>query len=131
MKKYVDKKHDNDNNYHYHVNILVILINLSRLNRKDNTVSVAILGGLDRLKPYYLKQGRNLGFDNMKVFSKKFPDMVKRLSKFERIVICTGNVAHTMVEGTVRMAQINGIQIGRTHSSSVSAMKKCLEKMSI
>ena len=107
-----------------------ILVNLSRLNRKDNTVSVAILGGLDRLKPYYLKQGRNLGFDNMKVFSKKFPDMVKRLSKFERIVICTGNVAHTMVEGTVRMAQINGIQIGRTHSSSVSAMKKCLEKMS-
>ena len=109
----------------------MILINLSRLNRKDNTVSVAILGGLDRLKPYYLKQGRNLGFDNMKVFSKKFPDMVKRLSKFERIVICTGNVAHTMVEGTVRMAQINGIQIGRTHSSSVSAMKTCLEKMTI
>ena len=101
----------------------MILVNLSRLNRKENTVSVAILGGLDRLKPYYLKQGRNLGFDNMKVFSKKFPDMVKRLSKFERIVICTGNVAHTMVEGTVRMAQINGIQIGRTHSSSVSAIR--------
>ena len=101
----------------------MILINLSRLNRKDNTVSVAILGGLDRLKPHYLNQGRTLGFDKMKVFSKKFPDMVKRLSKFERIVICTGNVSHTMVEGAVRMAQINGIQIGRTHSSSVSAMK--------
>ena len=94
-------------------------------------MSVAILGGLDRLKPYYLKQGSNLGFNNMKVFSKKFQDMVKRLSKFERIVICTGNVGHTMVKGTVRMAQINGIQIGRTHSSSVSAMKKCLENMSI
>ena len=94
-------------------------------------MSVVILGGIDRLKPYYLKQGRNLGFTEIKVFSKKFPDMLKRLSKFERIVICTGNVAHTMVEGTVRMAQINGIQIGRTHSSSVSAMTKCLEKMSI
>jgi len=99
--------------------------------RKDNIVSVAILGGLDRLKPYYLKQGRSLGFNNMKVFSKKFPDMVKRLSKFERIVICTGNVAHTMVEGTARMPQINGIQIDQTHSSSISAMNKCLEKMSI
>ena len=131
MKKYVDNKYDNDNNYHYHVNILMILVNLSRLNRKDNTVSVAILGGLDRLKPHYLNQGRSLGFDKMKVFSKKFPDIVKRLRKFERIVICTGNVAHTMVEGTVRMAQINEIQISRTHSSSVSAMKKCLEKMSI
>ena len=94
-------------------------------------MSVVILGGIDRLKPHYLKHGRNLGFNNIKVFSKRFLDMVKRLSKFERIVICTGNVAHTMVEGTVRMAQINGIQIGRTHSSSVSAMKKCLKKISI
>jgi len=93
-------------------------------------VSIAILGGLDRLKPYYLKQGRSLGFNKVKVFSKKFPDMVKRLSKFQRIVICTGNVAHTMVEGTVRMAEVNGIQVDRTHSSSVSAMKKCLEKIS-
>ena len=92
-------------------------------------MSIAILGGLDRLKPHYLKHGRNLGFNNVKVFSKKFPDMVKRLSKFEKIVICTGNVAHSMVEGTVRMAQINGIQIGRTHSSSVSAMKKCFEQI--
>ena len=93
-------------------------------------MSIAILGGLDRLKPHYLRHGRSLGFNNVKVFSKKFPDMVKRLSKFERIVICTGNVAHSMVEGTVRMAQINGIQIGRTHSSSVSAMKKCFEQIS-
>ena len=92
-------------------------------------MSIAILGGLDRLKPHYLRHGRSLGFNNIKVFSKKFPDKVKRLSKFERIVICTGNVAHTMVEGTVRMAQINGIQIGRTHSSSVSAMKKCFEQI--
>jgi hypothetical protein len=92
-------------------------------------MSIAILGGLDRLKPHYLRHGRSLGFNNVKVFSKKFPDMVKRLSKFERIVICTGNVAHSMVEGTVRMAQINGIQIGRTHSSSVSAMKKCFEQI--
>ena len=94
-------------------------------------MSIAILGGLDRLKPHYLRHGRSLGFKNVKVFSKKFPDMVKRLSKFERIVICTGNVGHEMVEGTVRMAQINGIQIGRTHSSSVSALKKCFEEISI
>jgi len=43
----------------------------------------------------------------MKVFSKKFPDIAKRPSKFERIVICTGNFAHTMVEGTVCMPEIN------------------------
>ena len=93
-------------------------------------MSVAILGGLDRLKPHYLKHGKSLEFNDVKVFSKKCPDMVKRLSKFERIGICTGNVSHTMVEGTVRMAQINGIKVDRTHSSSVSAMKKCFGQIS-
>ena len=62
-------------------------------------MSVAILGGMDRLKSYYVKQGRDLGFSNVKVFSRKFPDMVKRLKSYGGIVICTKNVAHTMVEG--------------------------------
>ena len=94
------------------------------------TMSVAILGGMDRLKSYYVKQGRDLGFSNVKVFSRKFPDMIKRLKSYGGIVICTKNVAHTMVEGTVRMAQANGIPIARTHSNSVSAMKECMKKMS-
>ena len=92
-------------------------------------MSVAILGGIDRLKPFYLTQGRKLGFSEIKIFSRKFPKMVKRLQGFERIVICTGTVAHSMVEGTVRMAQSNGIPVTRTHSSSVSAMKRCLESI--
>ena len=93
-------------------------------------MSVAILGGMDRLKCYYVKQGRDFGFSSVKVFSRKFPNMLKRLKGFSGIVICTGNVAHTMVEGTVRMAQANGIPIARTRSSSVSALKNCLKQMS-
>ena len=93
-------------------------------------MSIAILGGIDRLAPHYMKHGRAMGFSNIKVFSKKMPNMVKRLSQYGAIVICTGNVAHAMVEGTVRMAQNNGIPVGRTHSSGVTAMKKCLEKIS-
>ena len=94
-------------------------------------MSVAILGGMDRLKSHYIKQGRDLGFSNVKVFSRKFPNMVKRLKSYGGIVICTKNVAHTMVEGTVRMAQTNGIPIARSHSNSVSALKECMKKMAI
>ena len=94
-------------------------------------MSVALLGGMDRLKSYYVKQTRDLGFSNVRVFSRKFPDMVKRLKSCGGIVICTKNVAHTMVEGIVRMAKTNGIPIVRTHSNSVSAMKECMKKMLI
>ena len=55
-------------------------------------MSVAILGGMDRLKCYYVKQGRDLGFSSVKVFSRKFPNMLKRLKGFSGIVICTVNV---------------------------------------
>jgi hypothetical protein len=48
-------------------------------------MSVAILGGMDRLKCYYVKQGRDLGFSNVKVFSRKFPNMLKRLKSFSGI----------------------------------------------
>ena len=41
-------------------------------------MSIAILGGLDRLKPHYLRHGRNLGFNNVKVFSKKLSVKISR-----------------------------------------------------
>ena len=34
-------------------------------------MSIAILGGIDRLTPHYMKHGRAMGFSNIKVFSKK------------------------------------------------------------
>ena len=44
-----------------------------------------------------------------------------------KIVIFTGTVAHPMVTEATRIARIRGIPIERTHSSSVSALKRCLE----
>ncbi len=93
-------------------------------------MSVAILGGLDRLKPFYKKRGRELGFSGVKVFSQKVPNLGRRMQGFDGIVICTGTVAHPMVEEAVRVARDFGIPIGRTHSSSVSALKKSLAEIS-
>ena len=93
-------------------------------------MSVAILGGLDRLKPFYKKRGRELGFSGVKVFSQKVPNLGRRMQGFDGIVICTGTVAHPMVEEAVRVARDFGIPVGRTHSSSVSALKKSLAEIS-
>lgn len=93
-------------------------------------MSVAILGGLDRLKPFYEQRGRELGYSDVKVFSRRVPNLAKRLNGFARIVICTGTVAHPMVENAVRVARQFNIPLGRTHSSSVSALNKCLQAIS-
>jgi len=92
-------------------------------------MSIAILGGLDRLKKSYEIKGKGLGY-NVKVFSQRVPNLAQRLSSVNGIVIFTGAIAHHMVEDANRVAKKHKIPIGRSKSSSVSAFKRCLSDMS-
>ena len=92
-------------------------------------MSVAIIGGLDRLKRSYEKECRDRGF-YARVFSQRIPNMVRRMDGVNRILIFTGTVAHPMVEEATRVARMCGIPLERSHSSSVSALKRCLEGFS-
>ena len=64
----------------------------------------------------------NHKFNEVKNLSK-----ITDLLKNDKIVIFTGTVAHPMVTEATRIARMRGIPIERTHSSSVSALKRCLE----
>ena len=88
-------------------------------------MSVAIIGGLDRLKRSYEKECRDRGF-YAKVFSQRIPNMARRMDGVKRILIFTGTVAHPMVTEAVRVAKENNIPVDRCHSSSISALKRCL-----
>ncbi|MZG29228.1 MAG: DUF2325 domain-containing protein [Nitrospinae bacterium] len=92
-------------------------------------MSVAIVGGLDRLRRSYEKGCRDMGYRG-KVFSKRIPKLANRMSGVSGIVIFTGTVAHPMVEEATRVAREFGIPLERSHSSSVSALKRCLEGFS-
>ena len=89
-------------------------------------MSIAIVGGLDRLRRSYEKKCRDMGYYG-KVFSKRVPKLANRMIGVDKIVIFTGTVAHPMVAEATRVARMQGIPIERTHSSSVSALKRCLE----
>jgi hypothetical protein len=89
-------------------------------------MSVAIVGGLDRLRRSYEKKCSDMGYYG-KVFSKRVPKLANRMLGVDKIVIFTGTVSHPMVIEATRIAKIQGIPIERTHSSSVSALKLCLE----
>lgn len=93
-------------------------------------MSIAILGGLDRLRRNYERKGRDLGVD-ITVFSHRVPDFSKRLRGFQGIVIFTGTVAHPMVEDAVRAARQHNIRIERSHSSSLSGLARCLNQWTV
>ncbi|NIS38075.1 DUF2325 domain-containing protein [Candidatus Saccharibacteria bacterium] len=89
-------------------------------------MSIAILGGLDRLKRNYEKTGENLGFE-VKFFSQRVPSMSKRLSGVHGIVLFTDTISHPMVKEAMNVAKRFNIPVGRTRTSSVSSLKKCLD----
>ncbi len=92
-------------------------------------MSVAIVGGLDRLKRLYEKKCVDMGYQ-VKVFSQRVPNLATRMNGVNGIIIFTGTVAHPMVEEATRVARMWNIPLERSHSSSVSALKRCLEGFS-
>ena len=88
-------------------------------------MSIAIIGGLDRLKMSYKCQGNRMGF-KVKHFAQRVPGLGKRLSCVDGIVVFTGTVAHHMVEEAARTAKQYKIPIRWSHSSSVSGLKRSL-----
>lgn len=92
-------------------------------------MSVAIVGGLDRLRRSYEKKCKDMGYRG-KVFSRRIPNLANRMAGVSGIVIFTGMVAHPMVAEAIRVAKMRGIPLKRSHSSSVSALKCCLEGFS-
>jgi hypothetical protein len=91
-------------------------------------MSVAILGGLDRLKRNYEKLGSERGIE-VKFFHRKVPELDRRLMGVNGIILITGTISHTMITQALRVAKKYKIPITRNHSSSISSLKRCLSKL--
>ncbi len=91
-------------------------------------MSVAIIGGLDRLKRNYEKIGLNMGL-NVKCFFQRIPDIRKRLNGVKGIVIFTGTTSHPLVIEVLQAARQFNIPVERSHSSGVSSLKRCLGEL--
>ncbi|MFQ5483282.1 MAG: DUF2325 domain-containing protein [Nitrospinaceae bacterium] len=93
-------------------------------------MTVAVLGGLDRLKPTYELKAKNMGID-IRLFFRRVPNLAKRLNGVQGIVIFTGTVSHAIVEEASRLARRRGIPLERSRTSSITGLKKCLGKLAL
>ena len=91
-------------------------------------MSVAILGGLDRLKRSYEKTAMDFGI-RAKIFGQKVPRLSKRFGDVEAIILFTGTISHDMVRQAVEFARQSNIKITRIHNSGVGSLKRCLAGM--
>lgn len=91
-------------------------------------MSIAIVGGLDRLRRAYEKLGADMGFE-VKFFGQRVPNMGRRLVGVDGIVLFTGTVAHPMAVEVARVAKQYGIPVGRSHTSGVGGLQRCLDTL--
>ena len=88
-------------------------------------MSIAIIGGMDRLKNEYQRQAKSLGY-KVKFFGRKVPGLGKRVAGVHGIVVFTGMVAHHMVAEVNRAARLNRIPVLHIPTSSAAGLKKTL-----
>ena len=92
-------------------------------------MSVAVIGGIDRLRRLYEKKGLEFGF-KVKVFSQKAPGIRKRLNGVKGLVLFTDTVSHRLVKEALMVARKQGIPVERSHSSSLNGLHRSLQGLS-
>ena len=91
-------------------------------------MSIGIIGGLDRLKKNYKNIPQKMGM-KVKVYNRLVPNLTQRIKSLDGIIIFTGTVAHQMVEQVVKTTRNNSIPVARSHTSSISGLKRCLTEI--
>lgn len=91
-------------------------------------MSVVVLGGLDRLSPFYKQTGKSLGCD-VRHIRQTLPDLAQRLGSVQGIVLFTGMVSHRILREVADKARQLNIPVDYCSGSGISALKKSLQKL--
>lgn len=89
-------------------------------------MTIAIIGGLDRLKGEYTKLADEHEDMDIRVFSQSKPKLGSRLADVDGVVLFTNLVSHNAAKQVYRMARANKIELVCSHSGGISAARSCV-----
>jgi hypothetical protein len=92
-------------------------------------VTVAVVGGLDRLSPHYVALADEHDDLEIKVFNRLKRGVSDRIATANGIVLVTNLVSHSTAHEVYRLARQKGVPVVLCHRASVSAMRECLTRM--
>jgi len=92
-------------------------------------MTVAIVGGLDRLAPHYAALAKEHEGLEIRVFSRYKPALQKRIATADGVVLCTDLISHRAAREVYRLARADGIALACSHRSSVSAVRQAIETL--
>jgi hypothetical protein len=91
-------------------------------------MSVALVGGLDRLKRDYEKAAQKCGVI-LRIFTGKESCLVDKMGRPDRAILFTGMISHKARTEVIQRSKTLGIPITFLHSSGVSSLSRCLREI--
>ncbi len=89
-------------------------------------MSIAVIGGMDRLKRDYQKVGVRYGVD-IYHFEKGRQGLEKRLGNMDAIVIFTGRVSHNAMKIARSVGRAGGVRVAISRACGLSSLGRCLD----
>ena len=93
-------------------------------------MTVAVVGGLDRLEKHYSALADEHEDVEIKVFSKMKRGVNERIANADGIVLVTGLISHATAKEVYRLARRRGVPVLPCHRGSVSALRECIAALS-
>lgn len=88
-------------------------------------MSIALIGGMDRLERHYRQEAARSGIE-LRVFSQSENNIAAKLKRFDALVIFTNKVSHRVRNEAMAAAKLNGIPVFQYHSCGVCTLRDCL-----
>jgi len=91
-------------------------------------MTVAIIGGLDRLNQHYPKLAEEENLD-IKVFPRYSSGLCKKIAQADGVILFTNLISHKAARHVYRLARENKINLICSHNCSISTVKDCIAEI--
>lgn len=88
-------------------------------------MSIALIGGMDRLERHYLVEAEKFGID-LKVFTKPETEIALKIRHVDALVIFTNKVSHKARREVMNIAKAKNIPVFMYHSCGICTLRDCL-----
>lgn len=88
-------------------------------------MSIALIGGMDRLERQYINEAKRIGI-KLSVFTKYKTGMSSKVKNSDAVVIFTNKISHKAKKEVMSVAKSRDIPVMMSHSCGICTLRSCL-----
>jgi len=86
---------------------------------------IVVIGGMDRLTPYYREEAKRLGI-TLRVFPTFERAMQQKLRNSDGVVLFTGKISHAGRREAINAARRHNVPLYQFHNCGLCTLRNCL-----